>query len=280
MSSEGKKRSFSGVKKPASGRRGAPRNADGSFKSKAEDADRKNVTGLPKGKTQRPSDKTIASKPFLPAALFNSTGIDLNHPIEGQQGKAVETYGDVIMRAAAKGRAYDLDPLFDVVTREAVFLRSLVESMMAEDLAALTMPEKGRCVEQITRSLDTILRGIEFAQGRADSRPDILLKQATMEMLSDEELAKMEQLYVTAHTRTTRITTTRKETYVEHEMGRKEDRSVEPQAADRLPVLAHEAELADVDDPFSSALDFDEPRAGAGGYRSDYDSGGPTESET
>jgi hypothetical protein len=255
-----------GEKKPTSGRRGAPRNEDGSFKSKAEDPNKKNAGRTVKGRTSRPSDKTIAKSKFLPTALFNSANIDLNHPIEGQKGRAVETYGDVIMRAANKGRAYNIDPMFEVVTQEAAFVRTLVESMMNDDLTLLSTLEKAKVVDQITRSFDTILRGIEFAQGRADSRPEVLLKQATMEMLNDEELASMEAMYVKAHRRVT----TSEETHVQAYVQRLPGGDIEPQTSPRqVPFSAVEPELGE--DDYPRGADPDEPRESSGGYRSDYD---------
>ena len=112
-----------------------------------------------------------------------------------------EGYKEGIVRGIKAIRRYNLDPLYEVVSHEALFLLHIVQVAREKDASELKIPELAKVADQISRSIDTIIRTMEFAQGRADSRPELMMQQGMLELLSDEELEKVELMYAGAEAR-------------------------------------------------------------------------------
>lgn len=56
-----------------------------------------------------------------------------------------------------------------------------------------TAEAKAKIVAAVTKAVDELFRLKEFAQGKADSRPEVTASNALMELLSDYELQKLQE---------------------------------------------------------------------------------------
>ena len=127
--------------------------------------------------------------------------IDLDREIDRGPEQAVTTYGNALVKAATQGIQWEIDPLLEAVTQEAAFLRDLVLVARAKDLTELGLVALAKMMDQISRSIDTIIRTVEFAAGRADSRPEVVLQQTMLELLNEQELEVVEGVYQQAEHR-------------------------------------------------------------------------------